>query len=146
MIDFEEWYHHAYGAHSPWGGEDRAVPSTEAETSLERQLSTIIMRHGHEAPKPAKVKAGVDLFVEGETGDDLALVLDGVVDVRVGGKPVAQLGPGSVLGERAGQGTGTRTATVTAVTPCRVVRVAHALLDERDLHELETTHRREDNA
>jgi hypothetical protein len=144
VIDFEEWYHHAYGAHSPWGGEDRAVPSTEAETSLERRLSTIIMRHGHKAPKPQKVKAGADLFVEGEEGDDLALVLDGVVDVRVAGNPVAQLGPGSVLGERAGQGAGIRTATVTAVTPCRIVRVARTLLDERDLRELATTHRREE--
>jgi len=146
VIDFEEWYHHAYGAHSPWGGEDRVVPSTDAETSLERQLSTIIMRSGRRAPRPHKVKPGVDLFVEGEAGDDLALILDGVVDVRVGGTPVAQLGPGSVLGERAGQGAGTRTATVTAVTKCRVVRIARNLLEERDLRELEETHRREDHA
>jgi hypothetical protein len=144
VIDFDEWYRHAHGGHSPWGNEQREVPTTDAETSLERQLSTIIMRRGKKTPKPAKIKAGRTLFVEGEAGDDLALVLDGVVDVDVGGNSVAQLGPGSVLGERAAQGAGTRTATITAVTDCRVVRVARDLLDDADLFELATGHPREE--
>ena len=146
VIDFDEWYHRAYGSHSPWGGEDHAVPSAAAETALERRLSTIIMRHGRKEPKPSTVKAGHTLFVQGEAGDDVALVLDGVVDVAVDGIPVAQLGPGSVLGERAGQAGGTRTATVTAVTSCRVVRVEREMLDDADLHELASGHRREETA
>jgi hypothetical protein len=144
VIDFDEWYRNAYGGHSPWGNEEREVQTVDAETSLERQLSTMIMRRGKKTPKAVKVKAGSTLFVEGEAGDDLALVLDGVVDVEVGGNAVAQLGPGSVLGERAGQGTGTRTATITAVTDCRVVRVARDLLDDGDLLELSAGHRREE--
>jgi Cyclic nucleotide-binding domain len=144
VIDFDEWYHHSFGAHSPWGDEDHEVPVAEAETSLERRLSTIIMRRGRKTPKPVTVKAGDALFVEGEHGEDLALVLDGLVDVTVGGNSVAQLGPGSVLGERAGQGTGQRTASVTALTKCRVVRVDRDLLDDDDLLELASGHQHEE--
>ncbi len=146
VIDFDEWYHRAYGAHSPWGGEDHVVPSSAAETALERRLSTIIMRHGRKEPKPVTLKEGHALFVQGEPGDDIALVLDGVVDIAVGGVSVGQLGPGSVLGERAGQDGGTRTATVTAVTKCRIVRVERDALDDADLHELASGHRREEDA
>jgi len=144
VIDFKEWYHRAYGTHTPWGDEETPIATAEAETSLERRLSTIIMRHGESAPKATRVKRGATIFVEGEAGDDLALVLDGAVDVDVAGEFVAQLGPGSVLGERAGQGTGTRTATVTAATDCRIVHVRRSLLDDDDLLELSSGHRRED--
>jgi len=51
-----------------------------------------------------------------------------------------------VLGERAGQADGVRTATVTAATDCRIVRVRRALLDDDDLAELSTGHRREERA
>ena len=146
VIDFKEWYRTAYGTHTPWGDEENQVPTAEAETALERRLSTIIMRHGETAPKPERVKAGHTVFVEGDRGDDLALVLDGAVDVDVAGEFLAQLGPGSVLGERAGQADGVRTATVTAATDCRIVRVRRALLDDDDLAELSTGHRREERA
>ncbi len=96
-------------------------------------------------PKPHKVHSGAKLFTEGETGDDIALVLDGVLDVSVDGTSLAELGPGSVIGERAGEGSGRRTATVTAKTDCRVVRVPRDLLDENDLVELADVHRREEN-
>ncbi len=158
VIDFDEWYHHAYGSHTPWGNEDHAVSTTAAETALERKLSTIIMRHGDTPPKPHKLRHGDTppkphklrhgeaLFVEGEIGDDLALVLDGVVDVSVGGVSLAALGPGSVIGERAAERSGRRTATITATTDCRIVRVRRDLLDEDDLLDLTGVHRREETA
>jgi hypothetical protein len=144
VIDFKEWYRTAYGTHTPWGDEENPVPTAEAETALERRLSTIIMRHGETAPKPDEVKAGHIVFREGDRGDDLALVLDGAVDVAVAGEFLAQLGPGSVLGERAGQGDGRRTATITAATDCRIVHVRRGILDDDDLAELSVGHRRED--
>jgi hypothetical protein len=146
VIDFDEWYHHAYGAHTPWGDEDRAVSTTAAETALERRLSTIIMRHGETTPKAVKVRSGETLFVEGDAGDDVALLLDGVVDVSVGGTSLAALGPGSVIGERAAERSGRRTATVTATTDCRVVHVRRDLLDEEDLLQLTDVHRREERS
>jgi hypothetical protein len=146
VIDFDEWYHHAYGTHTPWGNEDHAISTTAAETALERKLSTIIMRHGGTSPKPHTLKRGKQLFVEGEVGDDIALVLDGVVEVSVGGTSLAELGPGSVIGERAGVGSGRRTATITAATDCRIVRVPRELLDQDDLLELACGHRREESA
>lgn len=46
FIDFGHWYRGAFGAHSPWGGEDSPGFVTMAESSLERQLATTIMRVG----------------------------------------------------------------------------------------------------
>jgi Cyclic nucleotide-binding domain len=146
VIDFDEWYHHAYGTHTPWGNEDHAVETTAAETALERRLSTIIMRQGMTPPKPHAMSKGDALFVEGEAGDDIALVLDGIVDVSVGGSSVAALGPGAVIGERAGEQSGRRTATITAITDCRVVRVPREVLDDDDLLELSGGHRREESS
>lgn len=145
VIDFDEWYHHAYGSHTPWGDEDHEVTTAAAETALERRLSTIIMRHGETPPKPHKVRPGETLFFEGEVGDDVALLLDGIVEVNVGGTSLGTLGPGSVIGERAAERSGRRTATLTATTDCRVVRVRRDLLDEEDLLELAGVHRREEN-
>ena len=59
VIDFKDWYQHSFGTHSPWGNEDNAVPTADAETALERRLSTIIMRHGEtRRSRPRSRRAG----------------------------------------------------------------------------------------
>jgi CRP-like cAMP-binding protein len=57
---------------------------------------------------------------------------------------MAQLGPGAVLGERASLEHGRRTATVRAVTNCRIVSYQAAALPLEELRELATGHHRED--
>jgi CRP-like cAMP-binding protein len=54
------------------------------------------------------------------------------------------LGPGAVLGERASLDQGRRTATIRAVTDCRVVSCLAADLSPDDLRELAAGHHRED--
>jgi CRP-like cAMP-binding protein len=71
-------------------------------------------------------------------------VLDGMVEIDVGGTVLANLGPGAVLGERASLEHGRRTATVRAVTDCRVVSYLAADLSTDDLRELASGHHRED--
>jgi hypothetical protein len=145
LIDFKTWWRTGAAADSPWRGQDHAVPAAEAETQLERQLSQIIMRGGlGPPPKPVKVKAGKTIMAEGEASDDIVLVLDGLVEVEVGGTAVGRLGPGAVLGERASLEEGRRTATVRAVTDCRIVRYLAADLPAQDLRELAAGHYRED--
>jgi len=58
VIDFKDWYHHAYGSHTPWGDEENLVFSAPVETSLERRLSTVIMRHGETAPSRSRSRPG----------------------------------------------------------------------------------------
>jgi hypothetical protein len=143
LIDFKTWYRAATLARSPWSGYENAALATEAETALERRLSLAIMRGGGPQPRTAKVKAGATILAEGEAADEIVLVLDGMVEVEVGGTELARLGPGAVLGERASLDEGRRTATVRALTDCRIVSYQAAALPVADLRELAAGHRRE---
>jgi len=71
------------------------------------------------------------------------LLLDGVLSVEVDGAAVAQVGPGAVLGERALLEGGRRTATLRALTPCKVAAASGADLSPEALSELAAGHRRE---
>ena len=73
---------------------------TEVETALERELSKTIMRGGAK-PKIRKIEAGSTLVEQGEPGEELFLLLDGVLSVEVDGKALTEIGPGAILGERA---------------------------------------------
>jgi CRP-like cAMP-binding protein len=92
----------------------------------------------------ATLPADATLTQEGKPGDELYLLLDGVLAVEVRGERLAEVGPGAVLGERALLEGGLRTSTLVAVTP---VRVAVAGADSIDLDRLRTlaqSHRREE--
>ena len=144
LIDFKTWYRTATLVRSPWRSHENAVLAAEAETPLERHLSQVIMHGGlGPAPRPVKVKAGTTIMTEGEAADDIVLLLDGLVQVEAQGTELAQLGPGSILGERASLEQGRRTATVRAVTDCRIVTYLAADLPARELRELAAGHYRE---
>lgn len=145
MIDFHQWYRHAFGKHSPWGEEDSPALTAEVETALERELSSRIMRGGTR-PRIRTVKQGRTLVEEGEEGDEMFLLLDGVLAAEVGGESVAELGPGAVLGERAILEAGRRTATLRALTSCKVAVARDVELDPEVLAQLREGHRREDQA
>ena len=145
MIDFKDWYRRAFGKHSPWGDEDSAAVATEVETALERQLSKTIMRSGRK-PKIRKVAEGETLVRQGDEGDELFLLLDGVLAVSVDDEQLAELGPGAVVGERALLEGGLRTSTLTALTPCKVAVARTPDLDPAALAELREGHRREEQS
>ena len=86
------------------------------------------------------------LVRQGDPGDELFLVLDGVLVVDVDGEPVAEVGPGAVLGERAVLEGGARTSTLRAATKCRVAAVPADRIDRDALDELRGGHRREERA
>jgi hypothetical protein len=142
MIDFGRWYRTAFGKHSPWGDEDSATLAAEVETSLERQLSGLIM--GGMAPRISDLGEGRVLVRQGDDGHELFLLLDGILTVEVDGVRVAEVGPGSVLGERAIFERGKRTCTLTASTPCKVATVNADQIDRDALDELRDGHRREE--
>jgi hypothetical protein len=141
-IDFEQWYRESYGANTPWGGEDTPAFVTAVETELERDLSEAVMQAG-KMPR-RRLETGETLTEQGAQEDDLFLLLDGILDVEVDGKVVAQVGPGAMLGERAALEGGTRTATLRAVTPCRLVVLTPDQISKYELTELALTRRREE--
>jgi hypothetical protein len=136
------WARTAFGSHSPWGGEDQAPEVAEPETPLERVLANDIMQRGQ--PTIRQLRAGDVLFRQGEPGTSVVLVLDGMFDVRVDGEKVGEVGPGTVVGERAALEAGRRTADLHAATDARVAEVPAGAVDVDLLAELAQGHHRED--
>jgi len=145
LIDFTAWYKEAFGDHTPWGDLDSPALVTAVETALERELSSAIMS-GAAKPRIRRVAAGVPLVSQGDPGDDVFILLDGVLGLEIDGRQLAEIGPGAVIGERAALEGERRTATLRAVTPCRVAAASAATLDRDRLHRLAADHRREEIA
>jgi hypothetical protein len=143
IMDFKEWAKNAFDKHSPWGDQDSKAFVTTIETALERDLSKRLMREGAK-PKYKKLKEGQNLVEQGDKGDEMFLLLDGVLEALVNGEVVGDLGPGALIGERALIETGVRTATLRAATKVRVAVVDASVASPELLAELSEGHKRED--
>jgi CRP-like cAMP-binding protein len=79
------------------------------------------------------VREGKTLIEEGDRGREFFVIVEGEVEVRRKGRKIATLGPGAFVGEMALLSHAPRSATVTAVTPLRILvitdRAFVALLD-----------------
>ena len=145
LIDFKTWYKDAFGDHTPWGDLDSPALVTAVETALERELSSAIMR-GSAKPEVRRLAAGEDLVRQGDAGTGMFILLDGVLALEVDGTELAQIGPGAVIGERAMLEGGQRTATLRAVTACKVAAASPDSIDREALQALSSNHRREERA
>lgn len=143
LLDAKTWSQRAFGAHTPWGDEDSPALVTEVESALERDVSARIMRGGRQ-PRISSLRKGQSLVNEGDPGSSVFVLLDGVLAVEVKAVVLGEFGPGAVLGERALIEGGKRTATLRAVTPCRVATVSGEDLDPQVLTELAAPRHRED--
>jgi hypothetical protein len=141
-IDFKSWYRESHGEHTPWGDEDSEPFVAQAESALERKLSRDLMGSDAKLPR-RKLKQDERLVEQGDPGDELYLLLDGVLAAVVDGEEIAQIGPGAVLGEGAIVGEGTRNATLRACTPARVVVIKPDQVDRGALEALAAGRRRE---
>jgi Cyclic nucleotide-binding domain len=141
-VDFKTWYRESHGDNTPWGDEESQAVVAAAETALERELSGALLS-GDAKLARRKLDEGEVLVEQGAEGDDLYLLLDGVIVVEVDGEEVAEMGPGTMLGERAALEGGVRTATLRALTPCRVAVIPSGLVAEGELATLAADRRRE---
>jgi cyclic nucleotide-binding protein len=143
VTDWQKWVGQPSWQRTPWGDEESPVLVTAVETALERELSTVIMRGG-KRPNIRTAAAGETVVRQGDAGDSLFLLLDGILTVDVDGKAIAELGPGAVFGERALFEGGRRTSTLTAMTPVRIAEAAADTIDIAALSALSEGHRREE--
>ena len=81
--------------------------------------------------KTKSVRAGTTLMTEGEPGETMFVMLSGGADVRKGGRKLAELGAGDVVGELAVLGKAPRNATVVTRTDADV-----AVIGRRELFRL----------
>lgn len=140
----QEWMDHSFGPRTPWGDQDSEALAVQAESAVERTLSQRIMAGEGRAPEVRRLEQGKVLVRQGEPGEEVFLVLDGVLRVLVDGDCVAEVGPGAVVGERAALEGGRRSSSVEALTPVRLAVVPAGALDEDHLREVAAGHRRED--
>jgi CRP-like cAMP-binding protein len=68
---------------------------------------------------------GYVLMREGETGSQMFIIASGEARVEHGGRLIATLGPGAVLGEMAIVSEGPRVATATLTKPARLFVLTH---------------------
>jgi hypothetical protein len=137
-IDFKAWYQEAHGERTPWGDEESDAFVTAAESALERDISRELMA-GKMIPERRTLDPEETLVEQGAPGDELYLILDGVLVVDIDGEEVAEIGPGAIVGERALLEGGTRTATLRAQTPCRIAVIPGDLIDRQELEDLAAT-------
>jgi hypothetical protein len=142
IIDFKAWYRESHGDNTPWGDDESEAVVLAAESALERELSRALMS-GDEKLTKRKLGEGAVLVTQGAEGDKLYLLLDGVLAVEVDGEQVAEMGPGTIVGERALLEGGVRTATLRALTPIRFVVIPAELVGEGELATLATGRDRE---
>jgi hypothetical protein len=137
-IDFKAWYRGAHGERTPWGDEESEAFVTAAESALEREISRELLA-GKLIPTRRTLEPDETLVEQGAPGDELYLVLDGVLAVDIDGEEVAEIGPGAIVGEKALLEGGTRTASLGARTRCRVAVIPAELIDRQELEDLAAT-------
>ena len=130
LIDFESWWREAFGSHTPWGGVDSPPLMRQAVSEAEQQISALVM---DKSPTFRRLSPGETLVRQGDVGEELFLLLDGLLAVEVDGNVVAEVAPGAVLGELALLKDGRRQATLRALTACRVASVPGDRIDRESL-------------
>jgi hypothetical protein len=139
--DWKTWTRIHDHARSPWHGVEHTPLVAEVASPTEREYSKDLMQS---KPRFRDVKPDETITVQGEPGDELYLVIDGVFDVDVDGKTVAEVGPGAIVGERAILEGGVRSATVRARTAARVAVQRAITGDDAALAAIASTHRKEE--
>lgn len=142
LADFRTWINDAFGERTPWGAYDSPAMVQPVESALERELASVVV--SGDKQKSRVIPKGSAMIEQGQPGDEMFLVLDGMFAVEVDGQPVAKVGPGAIVGERAVIENGSRTATLRALTACRVLSVPRRYADDRELSKIARGHRREE--
>ena len=88
-----------------------------SKVDLFEALSTADLRRIRDAGKELDFPAGEELTVQGKPGGRFFLILDGEVDISVGGRRLRTFGPGEYLGEISLIDGEPRSASAVAMSP-----------------------------
>ena len=69
--------------------------------------------------------AGETILREGEEGDCMYVLVEGEADISLNGAVLGRAVPGEIIGEMALVSPGERSATITAVSECKVAVIDH---------------------
>jgi CRP/FNR family transcriptional regulator, cyclic AMP receptor protein len=110
---------------------ERGIAGALANVALFSQCSKRELRLVAKLAKTKSVRESTSLTLEGEHGDTMFVILTGHATVHKGGRKLAELGPGDVVGELAILSKAPRNATVTTTRETDV-----ATISRRDVHRL----------
>ncbi len=97
-----------------------------SETSMVKELAASEVQELFEITDETSLKKGSVLFKEGDEGDALYVLLEGRCEVTKKGTGLATLDGGAVIGEMSLIGGEVRSATVTAATDIRLLKISAA--------------------
>jgi len=83
--------------------------------------------------------AGTVILAEGNEGNFMYVVMEGEVSISLKNKVIATALPGEIVGEMALINSDIRSATVTAITDCRLVHIDQTVFDSLLQHVPEFT-------
>ncbi len=110
---------------------ESGVAGALSNVALFSQCSKRELRLVAKLAKTKTVRESTSLTLEGEAGDTMFVILSGHATVHKGGRKLAELGTGDVVGELAILCKAPRNATVTTTTETQV-----ATISRRDAHRL----------
>jgi CRP/FNR family transcriptional regulator, cyclic AMP receptor protein len=106
-----------------------AIESALANTSLFSLCSARELRLIAKVAKTREVPSGTTLLVEGEVGEEMLAFLTGSATVQRGGRKIATLSPGDVVGELGVLVRAPRNATVTTTSDSEVAVIGRRALN-----------------
>jgi len=107
----------------------KVIESALANTSLFSQCSARELRLIARLAKTRVVPEGTRLVVEGEVGDKMLVVLSGSASVQRGGRKIATLAAGDVIGELGVLSRAPRNATVVTTADCEVAVIGQRAIN-----------------
>ncbi len=132
LLDSTHWTASSVIRRTPWGEESSASFGQLASRGMLDALSRAL-RRGAAPPRVTSVPADSSIARQGEEGDEVVVVLDGVVRVERDGEALAEYGPGALLFEPSHLEGGGRSVSVLAAEQCRLASVPVSSLDRRAL-------------
>ncbi len=109
---------------------DQPQPEKLEKLNRLEDLSTEDLKKVIAKGRHVHLPADWSLIWEKTPADKAYLLVDGEVSVRKGGREVARLGPGDVIGEMAIVGHKLRSASVVSLTPVEVIHFTKEALEE----------------
>jgi hypothetical protein len=134
LIRYKEWLRRSEEQRSPWAGVHQAVPMVGVKAEAERSLADTILVSARY--NQCRMSAGAMLGSVSIRGDQVAVLLDGLLVVLIDDEPTVQLGPGAILDPSHRSEESKQHAKIRAQTAARLALLSRDQLDDDALLEV----------